>query len=353
MQIRRILVIRFRRVGDAVLSSVLCSNLRKSFPHAVIDYVLNENIAPLFEGHPDIDNVVAFSDKDNGNILRFVRRTWTQVRANHYDVIIDTRSTVRTLLFSLFSLSTPYRIGTYKSYSKFFHNFRIDNRRELDSDVIAHLLMLLEPLNSEATIHNTPDFKLYVSDEERQYFHDYMAKQGVAFDRPVILAAVTSRLMHKAWNVEQMKLVLQHMIDTYQAQIVLNFSGPEEMHAKRLHEAMNNSRNIFTSIEARSLRQLSAMASNCDFFFGNEGGPRHISQAVGVPSYAIFPPGVSKTLWMPGLGEKCWGISPDDILPREEQAGLTYEQRFGLITAEQVCKDIDHLFGRFSSLSED
>lgn len=42
MEIKHILVIRFRRVGDSVLATALCRSLRQSFPQAQIDYVLNE-----------------------------------------------------------------------------------------------------------------------------------------------------------------------------------------------------------------------------------------------------------------------------------------------------------------------
>lgn len=41
MEIKNILVIRFRRVGDSVLSMGLCHTLRKSFPGAEIDLVIN------------------------------------------------------------------------------------------------------------------------------------------------------------------------------------------------------------------------------------------------------------------------------------------------------------------------
>src|SRR5690606_37794380 len=149
MKIKNILVIRFRRVGDAVLSTVLCSSLRKSFPSACIDYVLNANIAPMYDGHPDIDNVIAFSDKYNDNIFCYAWRVWRLMKSKKYDVIIDTRSTVLTLLFSLFSLSTTYRIGTKKTYSIFLHNYQIENRSDKSTDVVTHLLMLLKPLEKE------------------------------------------------------------------------------------------------------------------------------------------------------------------------------------------------------------
>ena len=112
MSIEKIVVIRFRRVGDAILSSVLCSSLRQSFPNAQIDYVLNKEVASLFEGHPDVDNVISFGDDDNTDIFRYSRKVWRLMKSKRYDVIIDTRSTILTLIFALFSLSSRYRIGT-------------------------------------------------------------------------------------------------------------------------------------------------------------------------------------------------------------------------------------------------
>lgn len=48
--IKRILIIRFRQIGDSILAVALCSTLKKSFPDAEIHFVLNKNIAPLYEG---------------------------------------------------------------------------------------------------------------------------------------------------------------------------------------------------------------------------------------------------------------------------------------------------------------
>ena len=114
--IKKILVIRFRRVGDAVLGTSLCSSLRKTFPNAEIHYLLNTPIAPWYDGHPDIDKVISFDSKDDKNFFRYIRRAWAIVRANKYDVIIDMRGTVRTLLFSLLSPFTAFRIWTNKGY---------------------------------------------------------------------------------------------------------------------------------------------------------------------------------------------------------------------------------------------
>lgn len=345
--IKKILVIRFRRVGDAVLTMALCSSLRRTFPDAEIDYVLNEGIDSLFEGHADIDKIISFSHKQAGNIFLFAQKVWRLMRTEKYDVLIDARSTTKTLLFSLFSLQTPYRIGTKKSYNYFLHNYRIENRSDKKADVIKHLLMLLDPLKTITPINFHHDFTVHVTDEEKNNFLNYMIALGINPQKPTIMVAASARLAHKIWSMSKMKAILHKMIEYYDAQIILNVTGAEAKIAMQLHKDMKFSTNVFTTIEAKSLRELSAMIANCDFFFGNEGGPRHIAQALSIPSYAIFPPTIPKSMWLPNEGERYAGISPDDILPQEKQKSLTYKECFDLIEVDRVWRELDTMLARY------
>ena len=345
--IKKILVIRFRRVGDAVLGTSLCTSLRKTFPEAEIHYLLNTPIVPLYDGHPDIDKVISFDSKDDKSFFRYIRRVWSIVRANKYDVIIDMRGTLRTLLFSLFSPFTAFRIGTKKSYSFIALNHPVDNRGDKTSNMIDQNLAFLKPLEKVAEVIYCRDFKLYVADSEKQGFRDYMVSSGIDFSRPVMLAVVSARLQHKIWDKERMKQVLQRIIENYDAQIIFNFVNAEREFAVSVHQEMNNHPNIFTNIEANSLRDLCALSANCDFFFGNEGGARHLAQALDVPSFAIFPPKIAKNRWLPAQGDRFAGISPDDFCSKLEQKAMTYEDRFNLITVDRVWESLQPMLDRY------
>lgn len=346
---RRFLIIRFRRVGDAILTAALCTSLRRSFPEATIDYVLNEGVADLYQAHPDVDRVIVFNSKENANFIRYLAKVWRVMRAGNYDAIIDTRSTCRTLLFSLFSLRTPYRIGTQKSYSHFVHNYPIDNASDKNTSVITHLLKLLAPLERERDITYCREFSLYVTNEQQQVFRTYMMQQGIDFSRPVILVAVAARLARKAWPCDKMKDILCRIIKAYRAQIIFNYAGEAEAEvARRLYEEMGGDKHIFIHIRANSLLALSALMVNSHFFFGNEGGPRHIAQALGVPAFAIYPPGISKKVWLPNEQNPAQqGISPDDILSVEQQRSLSFAQRFNLITADEVWQSLSPMLNQY------
>lgn len=346
MQIRNILIIRFRRVGDATLSSVLCTSLRKSFPDAKIHYVLNENIAPLFENHPDIDKLITFNDNDLSKIGRYINRVKSVVNETHYDIIIDTRSTIKSMLFSLFSLSTPYRIGRKKPYNKFIQNYRVDNFPNGTRNTVDLLLDLLNPLEKEFKIQKDPNFRLYVTKEEKESFAHYMESKGIDFSKPIILCAITARAEFRAWEKIKMKEVIDRILDKYQnAQLIFNYAGYREKEvAEELHRQGSHHPRVFIDIEATSLKQLAAMIANVDFFFGNEGGPRHLAQAFDIPVFAIYPPCVRMIEWLPNPSPRNQGIELPDIDPMSAMNNdLTFEQKLALIDIDSVWKRLDKM----------
>lgn len=342
--VNRILVIRFRRIGDAVLSSAICSSLKKSFPSAQIHYALNENIVPLFENHPDIDKIISFSDSENHDIIKYLQKVWQITRANRYDIIVDCRSTVKTLLFSLFSISTPYRLGIRKPYNLLStHTIKTE---DYESNV-DRMLAILHPVEKKLNLQLTKNFRLKITDEEQQHFKSYMIKEGIDFSKPVMVCTVAARIPIKIWNTDYMAEVLLRIIEKYDVQLIFNYVGDEFLVAQLIKEKMGNPTQVFLDVEAKSLRELGALLKNADFFFGNEGGPRHISQALNIPSYAIYPPGISKKEWLPNASEKFQGIEVNDILSDSELGTLSYIDSFNTITPDVVCVRLFEMLNKY------
>ena len=157
---------------------------------------------------------------------------------------------------------------------------------------------------------------------------------------------MATRIEGQGWDMLRMEAILRRMIDTYHPQIIFNYSGHRELEiCLALYERMDYDPHIFPEIEATTLRELRALTSLCHFFFGNEGGPRHIAQAIDVPAYAIYPPGVSKRLWLPGSSPRFRGISPDDIAPPSPEA--TRAERFDLITVDRVWEGLDEMMKQY------
>lgn len=334
--IMRILIIRFRQMGDAILATPICNTIRHNFPNATIDIVLNENIAPLFDGHEAIDNVIRFSNEERHNILKYIHKVWNTVNRHRYDVIIDMRSTVNTMVFALLSPATKYRIGLRKPYTNIIFNYRFPVCRNNES-MVDHNLGMLSPLDRIKSLTYNKKITLTISDKEKNDFREYMRSEGIDFNRPVMLAGVTAKLESKTWRKERMTEILRRFIGNFpDVQIIFNYApGKEEENAREIYNELDRHPNIFIDIKAGSPRQLAAMAQNCTFYFGNEGGARHIAHAMGTPSFVICSPCASKHTWIPqGDGILADSIAPADIVA--DVTDMTYMQLYDVVSTDIV-----------------
>lgn len=297
----KILVVRFRQMGDAILATPLLSTLRQNFPDAEIDFVLNERIAPLFEGHPAISHIITFTDQERHAFFTYTGKVWRTVHQTHYDAIIDMRSTVNTMLFALLSLRSKWRIGIKKPYTWGIFNYRFEGCED-DESMIDHNLKLGQPLSiQKGEWTSDRNLSLSITEKEKLDFQQYMQQQGIDFSRPVLLVGVTAKLEHKTWPEDRMIETLHRLVEAYpQWQLIFNYApGREAENARRIYEQLGCPPNVMMNVEAKSPRLLAAMAANCTAYFGNEGGARHIVHAMGRPSLVICSPGASKTTWLP------------------------------------------------------
>lgn len=342
--IQKILVIRFRQLGDAVIATALLNTLRRSFPHAEIHFVLNDNIRSLFEGHPSIDRLITFSEAERHSALRYARKVWRVVHDEHYDAIIDMRSTVNTMLFALFSPSTPYRIGLRKGYTwaAFSHRVQVD----YSLSMVERNVGLAAPLAAEGPVQPVLDFSLHVSEQERADFHQYLIDSGVDFARPLVMLNVTAKIASKVWEEEKMAQVVAGFIERHpEAQLLFNYApGAEEENARRIYARLGSPRQVMIDVTARSARQMVALFADVDMFFGNEGGARHIAQACGVPSLVVCCPNSDKHIWLFRNSVAAEGIAPADFATPEQLATLSYEQRYSLISPEFVTERLEAFY---------
>lgn len=330
----KILVVRFRQMGDTILTTSMLNALREEYPEAQIDLILNKNIASLFDGHPAISNIITFSPDECHNMWLYVRKVWHVVHDTHYDVIIDMRSTVSTMLFCLFSMSTRHRIGLKKAYSRLVFNHRVGRCGD-DESMLEHNMKLILFL----TKVKQPPFTLAISEEELMQFGHYLVNAGIDLKRPVMLAGVTAKLAHKTWDKNRMAEVLRRLMEAYpDLQIIFNYApGQEEQNAREIYRMLGCPHNVFIDVQAKTMRQLAAMSSYVTFYFGNEGGARHIVHAMGKPSYVICAPGTRKKVWLPSGGNVlAEGVSAADLVDKSMFEQMNAAQRYDIITADVV-----------------
>lgn len=342
-----ILVIRFKRIGDAILTLPVCNSLKQTFPNASVDYVLYEEMAHLFYDHPYIDNVITIKNNERKNIFEYIKKVY-KVTRKKYDIIIDVMSTPKSELFCLFSLKSPLRIGRYKKWRGYTYSHRMKETESLNK-IDKFLKQLLPPISEAGfNLKLSYDFKFSSSVTERKKYRDLLEKSGVDFSKPVIAFSIYSRVQHKIYPIQKMKEVVRYLIDKYSAQIIFFFSPDQKEAIQNIHKEMGEDKNIFSNIETPTIKDLVPFLENCDFYIGNEGGARHLAQGTGLPSLALFSPSSELKEWLPFPSELNMGLSPYTVslainMSKEDFESLNFEEKFNLITVEIICNEIDKL----------
>lgn len=323
--IKQILVIRYKEIGDVLLSSVICNTMRKSFPEAAIDYLMYDVTADLFLDHPSVDNVISITREERESNFKYLKKLWA-IAKNDYDLIIDSTSTHRTELLSLFAYKTPIRIGRLKKGRGFFYTHRFDlekirTQNPGGTTKVIERLAMLEPLAEMGyPLNGDRQMVLNVPIKIRNAMGAVMVRNGVNFNRPILMFSVSAKYAHKRWRADYMREVVKFCMDTYGAQIILYAGSIKERDdIKEFHKSMGSHPDIYSDIKTPTLINLAAIMTHCDMFIGNEGGPRHMSQALGLPSVGVFSPSAIKSEWLPNKSRKYQGVECGDVIEVSEE----------------------------------
>ena len=93
--IRRILVIRRKGLGDALVSLPAVRQLAAAFPDAQLDLVIDRPFAPLLQDLAHGLRVIPWSAAEPSI------RWWRRLRAERYDLVLDYLGSPRTATFSI------------------------------------------------------------------------------------------------------------------------------------------------------------------------------------------------------------------------------------------------------------
>ena len=118
--IRRILVIKWSAMGDVIIASALFEDIARAFPNREIHLNTLPAWKSLFEHDARFDRVFAVELRDRRHRSRQILEWLRQVRAEHYDLVIDLQCNDRSrLLLGLLRLTgcrIPYRLGNRQRF---------------------------------------------------------------------------------------------------------------------------------------------------------------------------------------------------------------------------------------------
>ena len=294
----KILVIQQKMIGDVLVSSIICNNLRRAYPDAKIDYLVYESTTPVLEGNPNIDTIIRFEEKHR-NSKRELLKLALEIRANNYDLLIDAYSKLESWLIVLLS-GAKRKISYAKKGRTFLYTDNIPFEESSKTNLglaIERRLSLLQPLDLTIAIDPLP--KLFVSSEENQQAITLFEKHQLRKDRKTVMISLLGSEQLKTYPLNFMTQVVDAIADTYDVNILFNYFPKQINEAKTVFDNCKPStqRKIYFDLLGTDLRSFIAILNLCDLIVGNDGGAINMAKALGKPSFIIFSPWIEKKIW--------------------------------------------------------
>ncbi|TDP01326.1 heptosyltransferase-2 [Flavobacterium sp. 245] len=285
-------------IGDVLVSSIICNNLRTAYPEAQIDYLVYTSTTPVLEGNSSIDNIILFEEKHRKSKKELLK-LGLQLRNEKYDLLIDAYSKLESWILVL--LSNAKRKISYKKPGRNFlytDNVPFEPFPKTNLGLaIERRLSLLEPLDLK--IKTDPIPKLFVSEKENQEAIALFEKHDVRKDRKTVMISLLGSETLKTYPLEFMSKVVDYIADHANVNILFNYFPKQIEEAKIVFNACKPStqEKIYFDLLGGDLRSFIGLVNHCDLIIGNDGGAINMAKALEKPSFIIFSPWIEKKIW--------------------------------------------------------
>ena len=289
MKVHSVLIILFGAIGDVTQALPVAMRIKKAYPDCRISWAVEPPSRVMVEDHPAVDRVLLF-DRPKG--LAGYRAFVKQMRAEHYDVVLDMQRHLKSGFTSFLSRG-KIRVGFHRRNSKEF-NWLWNNKQIGFTAKFAQKIFTYQLFGDFLGLPEMKplEYGVNISSEQRAEVTRLLEESGVAKNAGanngyvafVIGASWKSRL----WPVEHYAVAAEAIWNDFRLIPVIVGGRSEFSNAAEIQRRVSTP--IVNIVEKTSLRILAAVFEQCRFVLGSDTGPSHIAAACGRRVISLWGP---------------------------------------------------------------
>jgi len=294
----KVLIIQHKMIGDVLITSLLCENIKKTFPNSTVHYLINRHTLPVLENNPHIDEKIIFDEEKNKGLIELIDFS-KKVNQHRYDVVIDAYSKIQSWV-DVFINQAPKKISYKKPGRNFLYTDNVIKHKEPYSNVglaIEHRLALLKPLGIEQPLITEP--KLYLTEQEVQQAKQLFQQHQLDSTKKTVMISLLGSDVSKTFPLKEMTKMVDFIGQHYEVNLLFNYLPKQIEQAKTVFNALSEKTKskVYFDLIGGDLRNFISLANECDLIVGNDGGAINMSKALGKKSFIIFSPWIDKNVW--------------------------------------------------------
>ena len=281
--IKKILIIKLRGMGDAVIATSVIKNINILMPGVSISVLTFNFCKPIFENNPHIVAVYGLSGEASA---KDTSKVANQLSQRKFDIILNLHA---RNMSSRLAQKIKARWCISRSYfiREKFTDIMLGSDHELDRASIEKDLDCIRAIGLNPIDKST---ELFLTEDETSWAKKYLTKLGVDPSKKLIIIhpAVSQPIRH--WGLARFIMLSQKLITDYGYQVMGIFSSEEKTIADSLTEQVKEA-----FIYIGPVRQSIALINEADLMVDNSSGPAQISVALKIPTLVLVGPDYQNT----------------------------------------------------------
>ena len=273
--IKKILCIKPRGIGDIVLSTIILDSLLSYFKDIKIDYLVESFAKQALEFNPIVNKVLTMDKTE------FPFKVALRVRREKYDMVIDLWSNPRSAQITFFS-GVKYRVGFSYRGRKYAYNIK-GTKSKGTTHAAEHNLELIKALDIPIV---SKKIHYYVSEKDKQFGLDFFQRNNLS-DEFVIGIIPAGGWESKRCDAVKWVEICEAISKTYEVKFLILWGPGDEQDADYTKLHLKGKALLAPKTE---LAAMTGLMSHCKLIIANDSGPMHLSAAMGIPTLGIFGP---------------------------------------------------------------
>ena len=287
---QRILIVRPSALGDVCRTVPVLVSLRKAFPKAGIDWVVQEEFVEAIRRHPALDEVVSFPRARlarwwrNPRVARETLGWFADLRRRGYDLVFDCQGLGRSGLIT-WATGARRRVGLRSAREFGWLGYTVRHAPSAATHTVEQMLSLLGAEGIEPVC----DLTLYVTDEHREWWQQRQAALEIRGRRYAVLAP-TSRWPSKRWPASHWSQIIDPLLGRGFERIVLIGARAEIDQARGIGPEAPGASPVIDLVGGTSLGESMAVIESAALVIANDSAPLHMAVGLGRPCLGLFGP---------------------------------------------------------------